>query len=184
MIDRPAGRLSICGKNLCVAIGHYKYDKCQALHDGSTHWALPIYTTNLDCISKSQQYQTVLTDNFFRVRLSWKCVVSWYFEASQPQRITSRLKTMFNLHSACKSSNHKLSIKHKISPDTNLHKTKHTQTSNTKFSKNSSLRYDPCYFFFFFLKHIRLGYSGIVEHSVDLSIPQIMNDDDNDHSKE
>ena len=66
-------------------------------------------------------------------------VVSWYFEPSQLQRITSRLKTMFNLfsiYSARKSSNHKLSINHKISHDTNLHKTKHTQTSDTKFSKN------------------------------------------------
>ena len=69
-----------------------------------------------------------------------KCMlVSWYFEPSQPQRITSPLKTMFNLsqiYSARKSSNHKLSANHKISPDTNLHKTKHTQTSNTKFSMN------------------------------------------------
>ena len=69
--------------------------------------------------------------------VSWP--VSWCFEPSQPQRITSRLKPMFTLspiYSALKSSNHKLSINHKISPDTNLHKTKHTQTSNTKFSKN------------------------------------------------
>ena len=39
-------------------------------------------------------------------------LVSWHFEPSQPQRITSRLKTMFNLspiYSARKSSNHKLS---------------------------------------------------------------------------
>ena len=71
--------------------------------------------------------------------LAISLLVSWYFEPSQPQRITSRLKTMFNLtpiYSARKSSNHKLSIKHKISHDTNLHKTKHTQTSDTKFSKN------------------------------------------------
>ena len=43
---------------------------------------------------------------------------------------------MFNLSPICsarKSSNHKLSKKHKINPDTNLNKTKHTQTSNTKF---------------------------------------------------
>ena len=67
---------------------------------------------------------------------------------SQPQRITSRLKTMFNLspiYSARKSSNHKLSINHKISQDTNLHKTKHTQTSDTKLSKKESLRYHPCW---------------------------------------
>ena len=59
-------------------------------------------------------------------------LVGWYFEPSQPQRIiTSRLKTMFNLsaiYSARKSPNHKLSINHKINPDTNLHKTKHTCT--------------------------------------------------------
>ena len=65
-------------------------------------------------------------------------LVSWHFEPSQPQRVTSWLKTMFNLsiYSARKSSNHKLFINHKISHDTNLHKTKHTQTSDTKFSKN------------------------------------------------
>ena len=66
-------------------------------------------------------------------------LVSWYFEPSQPQRVTSWLRTMFNpssIYLARKSSNHKLSINHKISHDTNLHKTKHTQTSDTKFSKN------------------------------------------------
>ena len=66
-------------------------------------------------------------------------LVSWYFEPSQPQRVTSWLITMFNLapiYSARKSSNHKLSINHKISHDTNLHKTKHTQTLDTKFLKN------------------------------------------------
>ena len=55
---------------------------------------------------------------------------------------------MFSLspiYSARKSSNHKLFINHKISPVTNLHKTKLTQTSNTKFSKNKSLRYHPCF---------------------------------------
>ena len=60
--------------------------------------------------------------------------LSWYFEPSQPQRVTSWLKTMFNLapiYSARKSSNHKLTINYKISHDTNLHKTKHTQTSDT-----------------------------------------------------
>ena len=42
---------------------------------------------------------------------------------------------MLNLspvYSACKSSHHKLSKNHKICPDTNLHKTKHTQKSNIK----------------------------------------------------
>ena len=48
---------------------------------------------------------------------SW--LVNWYFELSQPQRITSRLKTMFSLspiYSARKSSNHKVFKNHKISP--------------------------------------------------------------------
>ena len=46
-------------------------------------------------------------------------LVNWYFETSQPQRITSRLKTMFNLspiYSARKLSNHKLFKNHKINP--------------------------------------------------------------------
>ena len=68
---RPTGRVIVLrGKNVNVAIfsgavnflGRCKYDKCQTLRDGSTHLALPIHTTfsDLDCISESQQYQTVL----------------------------------------------------------------------------------------------------------------------------
>ena len=59
--------------------------------------------------------------------------------------IMLQLKTIFNLspiYSARKPSNQTSSINHKISPDTNLHQTKHIQTSNTKFSKKS-LRYHP-----------------------------------------
>ena len=97
-------------------------------------------------------------------------LVSWYFEPSQPQRVTSWLKTMFNLspiYSARKSSNHKLSINHKISHDTNLHKTKHTQTSDKKCPRISPFGITPVE------KHIRLGHAGIVDHSVDLSIPDL-----------
>ena len=58
---------TLCSKSArkCATL-HYKYDKCQTLHDGSTHKALPIHTTfsDLDCISRSQQCQTVLTENF------------------------------------------------------------------------------------------------------------------------
>ena len=55
-------------------------------------------------------------------------LVSWYFEPSQPQRITSGLKTMFSLspiffYPARKSSNRKLFKNNKISPDTNVQKT-------------------------------------------------------------
>ena len=50
----------------CNFLGCYKYDKCQTLHDGSIHWAFPIHTTfsDLDCISGSQQCQTVLIEHF------------------------------------------------------------------------------------------------------------------------
>ena len=57
--------------------------------------------------------------------------VSWYFEPSEPQRITSGLKTNFNLsasYSAHNSSNHKFSKIYKVSPDTNLYETKLTYT--------------------------------------------------------
>ena len=53
---------------------------------------------------------------------------------------------MFNLapiYSARKSSIHKLSINHKISHDTNLHKTKHTKTSDTNFRRISPFGITP-----------------------------------------
>ena len=62
---------------------------------------------------------------------------------------------MFNLspiYSARKSSNHKLSINHKISPDTNLHKTKHTRTSNTIFFKELVPSVSPL-----LIRHVSLG---------------------------
>ena len=55
---RPAGWLSVCGKNFNVAIFlDTKNMMCLILHDSSTHWALPIHTTfsYLDCISTSHQ---------------------------------------------------------------------------------------------------------------------------------
>ena len=96
-------------------------------------------------------------------------IVSWYFEPSHPQRITSQLKTMFNpssIYSARKSSNNKLSKNHKIGPDTKLHKTKHTQTSNKILFEEFVSSVSPL-----LKKHIRLGHAGIVDHSDDLSIP-------------
>ena len=74
---------------------------------------------------------------------------------------------MFNLspiYSARKSSNHKLSINHKISPDTNLHKT-NTNTEHKIFEKLVPL-VSPL-----LKKHIKLGHAGIMDHPVDLSIP-------------
>ena len=49
---------------------------------------------------------------------------------------------------------------------TNLHKTKHTQISNIKIFKELVPSVSPL-----LKKHIRLGHAGIVDHSVDLSIP-------------
>ena len=77
---------------------------------------------------------------------------------------------MFNLspiYSARKSSNHKLSINHKISPDTNLHKKKtHTNIEHKIFEELV-----PSVSPLLKKKHIRLGHAGIVDYSVDLSIP-------------
>ena len=78
--------------------------------------------------------------------------------------------SLSSIYSARKSSNHKLSINHRISPDTKLHKTKHTQTSNTKFSEISPFGITPVKKK---KKHIRLGHAGIVDYSVDLSIPDL-----------
>ena len=74
---------------------------------------------------------------------------------------------MFNLspiYSVRKSSNHKLSINHRISPDKNLHKTytniEHKNSEESVPSVSALLK-----------KHIRLGHAGIVDYSVNLSIP-------------
>ena len=76
---------------------------------------------------------------------------------------------MFNLasiYSARKSSNHKLSINHKISHDTYLHKTytniRHKTFEELVPSVSPLLK-----------KHVRLGHAGIVDHYVDLSIPDL-----------
>ena len=77
---------------------------------------------------------------------------------------------MFNpspIYSARKSSNHKLSINHKISHDTNLHKNK-TYTNIEHIFEELVPSVSPL-----LKKHIRLGHAGIVDHSVDLSIPDL-----------
>ena len=73
-------------------------------------------------------------------------LVSWYPEPSQPQRTTSGLKPMFNLspiYFARKSSNLKLSINHKISPDTNLHKQNLHKYQTQNFRRISPFRITP-----------------------------------------
>ena len=76
--------------------------------------------------------------------------VSWYFEPSQPQRITSGLKQTsiclsFTLHTSQQTTN---SLKTTISPNTTLHMTEHTQNVKHKISSVSPLlkRYwELCY---------------------------------------
>ena len=97
------------------------------------------------------------TDNF-----NW--LVSWYFEPCQPQRITSRPKTTFNLspvYTARKSSNHKLSKIHKISPGTNPRKAKRCINITQNFRRISPFRIAQL------KKHMRIGHAGIVDHFVD-----------------
>ena len=50
----------------CNFVEHCKCDICETLGDGSTYWALPMLTSlsDLDCISRSKQCQTVLNGNF------------------------------------------------------------------------------------------------------------------------
>ena len=74
---------------------------------------------------------------------------------------------MFNLspiYSARKSSNHKLSKTHKISPEMNLQKT-YTNIKHKIFEELVSS------VLLLLKKHIRLGHAGIVDHYIDLSIP-------------
>ena len=73
---------------------------------------------------------------------------------------------MSPIYSACKSSNHKLFKNHKINPDTNRHKTKKYTNIKHKFSKNFLLP--------LLKKHIRLGHAGIMDHAIDLSIPDFI----------
>ena len=66
--------------------------------------------------------------------------VTWYSEPSQPQWITPGIKQtsislLFTLQASHQTTNSQQQ-QQKISADTNLHETIHTQRSNTKFSKN------------------------------------------------
>ena len=47
-------------------LGHRKCDKGKTFHNFPTYWALPTHTTvsDLEYISRSQQCQTLLTENF------------------------------------------------------------------------------------------------------------------------
>ena len=75
---------------------------------------------------------------------------------------------MFNLspiYSACKSSNHMFSIMHK-SVLTQIYLKQKIHKHQTKIFEELVLSVSPLS-----KKHIRLEHAGIVDHSVDLSIP-------------
>ena len=68
---------------------------------------------------------------------------------------------MFNLSPFYSASNHKLSINHKISTENKTYRNiEHKIFEELVPSVSPLLK-----------KHIRLGHAGIVDHSVDLSIP-------------
>ena len=97
-------------------------------------------------------------------------LVTWYFEPSQPQKIISGLKTNFNLspnYSTHKSANHKFS---KITKSilTQIY-TKHTYTNiKHKMFEESIPSVLPV-----LRKQIKLGHAGIVDTSVEASIPDL-----------
>ena len=98
-------------------------------------------------------------------KITVKCqLVSRYFEPSQPQRIVSGLNTNFKFSlspsdNAHKSSHHKFSKNHKISPNTNLHKI-YTNIKHKMFKELVPLVLP------LLKKHIKLGHAGIVDHSI------------------
>ena len=69
------------------------------------------------------------------------------------------------IYCACKSSNHKLIKNHKISPVHKIYIKQNKRTSNKIFKKLVP-SVSPL-----LKKHIRLGHTGIEDHSIDLSIP-------------
>ena len=86
-------------------------------------------------------------------------LVSWYFEPGQPQRMTSRPKTMFNrspIYSARKSSNQNLSKNHKISSEQTHKKQKVHKHQTQNFRRISSFGIAPVK-----KKHIRLGLTNV-----------------------
>ena len=84
---------------------------------------------------------------------------------------TSRLKTVFNpspIYSAREPSNHKLFKKYKISPVHKFTSNKTYTNIEHKIFEEIVPSVSPL-----LKKHIRPGHAGIVDHSVDLSIPDV-----------
>ena len=106
--------------------------------------------------------------------ISREGLVNWYFEPSQPQRITSGLKTMFNLSPISLPSTEVIKPQiiqkqqnqswHKCTENIHRHQTNF-------FLRISPFGIAPVKTIYIQKKHITLGHAGIVNHSVDLSIP-------------
>ena len=96
--------------------------------------------------------------------------VSWYFEPSQPQRITSRLECsiclLFTLHASHQTTDYPETTK--LVPTQT-----HIKQNNNKIHKHQTQNFRRISPFELPLlkKHTRRGHAGIVDHSVDLSIP-------------
>ena len=115
----------------------------QNIHKHRTQSFPRISPSGITPVKKHKQLENVKD-----VRKGWLVsqLVGRYFEPSQPQRITSRPKTMFNLspvYSARKSSNHKLSPNHKISPTQTRIKQKIYKHQTQNFRSISSFGITP-----------------------------------------
>ena len=100
-----------------------------------------------------------MPNHIFPIQRGRKQLVSWYFDPSQPQKITSGLKQtsiclLFTMHT--NSPKTTKSVTKQIYIKQNIHK---QRTQNFR-------RISP-----FGIEHIRLGHAGIVDYSVDLSTP-------------
>ena len=82
--------------------GHYKYDQCQSLHDGSTHWALPTHTTlsDLGCISSYSSVKK-FTWIFFCLFFSDYIVTLYYCCLHQ---VDYEFITIFDFHTRAKGA--------------------------------------------------------------------------------
>ena len=95
--------------------------------------------------------------------------VSWYFEPSLPQKTTSGLKQtsiclLFTLHTSHQTTNSSKTTKSFLTQIYISNKTC-TNIKHKIFKELVPLVLPPL------KKHIRPGHAGIVDHSVDLSIP-------------
>ena len=134
----------ISSPTMWLVHSHHKSGPHTKLTDVITYHAISAHSHHK--YGPHTKLTNITTDCAISAQSPQAWLVCWYSEPSQQQRITSGLKQTSNcpIYSVHKSSKHKFSKNHKISPDTNLHKTIHTQRSYTKFSKSQSLWYCPC----------------------------------------